>query len=87
MHNDETQTDINFFPSITFPPQADFTETTPIPVEVSIRDVAQPIALTSDPTMEQFGGPLHPVLRRYIAGDEPQPLSLVKEVTDDVMMM
>ena len=41
----------------------------------------QPLALTSDPEMEQLGGPLHPVLRRYIAGDQPLPLSILKEVT------
>ena len=60
--------------------QADFTETVPVPVSLSISDVPQPLSLTSDPEMELLGGPLHPVLRRYVAGDQPLPLSIAKEV-------
>lgn len=55
-------------------------DTTPVTIDISISDTSQPLSLTSDLEMEQFGGPLHPVLRRYIAGDDPQPLSLLKEV-------
>ena len=60
--------------------QADFTETSLVPVNLSISDVPQPLALTSDPEMERLGGPLHPVLRRYVAGDQPLSLSILKEV-------
>ena len=60
--------------------QADFTETAPIPINVSISDVPQPLSLNSDPEMDLLGGPLHPILRRYVTGDQPIPLSILKEV-------
>ena len=60
--------------------QADFVDTTPVTIDISISDAQQPLSFTFEPEMEQFGGPLHPVLRRYIAGDDLQPLSLLKKV-------
>ena len=60
--------------------QADFTETAPIPVLLTVADSPNPLALEPDPVSERLGGPLHPVLMRYVRGDEPAPLSLQHEV-------
>lgn len=57
-------------------PQADFTDTSPISVRLSIDDIPEPLPLETTPTSSQLGGALHPILRRYERGDIPLPLSL-----------
>ena len=60
--------------------QADFSETVPISVhlEVSESDAVPP--LSADMTTPTLGGPLTPVLRRYIEGDQPVVMAITQDV-------
>ncbi len=64
--------------------QADFTDTSPILVELSIDDVPDPLPLETTPTSTQLGGALHPLLRRYKKGDIPLRLSLEHEIVFNI---
>ncbi|XP_064402359.1 integrin alpha-V-like [Halichondria panicea] len=71
-------------PPLTFALSADFTDTSPISVQFSIDDSPQPLALDSTPSSDELGGALHPILRRYLRGDVPMPLSLEYDINFNV---
>lgn len=62
--------------ALTFVVRDDFTDTAPIPVQLSVQNADELLELESDPNAGTFGGPLHPTLNFFISGDEPAPLTI-----------
>jgi len=69
------------------PSQPGFTDTSPLPVVLSVDDVPSPLPLVATATSDELGGSLHPILRRYERGDIPLPLSLEYDVVFNVNCM
>ena len=60
--------------------QADFVETTPIPVHLAVSESDSVPPLPADSAPPTFGGPLTPVLRRYTEGDQLASMEITHEV-------
>ena len=60
--------------------QADFAETTPIPIHLAVSESDSVPPLPVDPATPTLGGPLTPVLRRYTEGDQ----AVVSEISHEV---
>ena len=60
--------------------QADFAETTPIPVHLEVSESDSVPPLPADSTTDNLGGPLTPVLQRYTAGDRQAVTSISQDV-------
>ena len=60
--------------------QADFAETTPIPVRLEVSESDSVPPLPDDSTTSVLGGPLTPVLQRYTVGNQQVATAITQDV-------